>query len=351
MAQKRSRRRLWAFTLVELLVAMAIIGLLIALLLPAVQRAREAAHRTQCRNNMKQLGLALHNYSEVFTTLPPAVVIADVGGRLQFGGWSVTGRLLPFLEGSAGYNAINFHFSYDHSTNITTAQVNLETMLCPSDPNVAPYLHSFGLAGVSDYGWNMGDWYVWGGASPVGLRFGDRPRSPFYVNSSVRDRDFLDGLSHSFVAAEVKARQSYFRDCRDLSARLTPSLYPAPGDDPYTVAPEYVSGAGCNATLRDSGHTEWMDGHVHQSGVTTAWTPNRRIEHAGPAGRVDLDITGIRESNLGPTFSAITSRSFHPGGVHILLGDGSVRFVSDAIHGPTWRALGTVAGGETVDSF
>lgn len=341
-----------AFTLVELLVAIAIVGLLIALLLPAVQRAREAAHRTECRNNLKQLGLGLHNYSGQCSVFPPAVVIGEIGGgRLQFGGWSVTARLLPFLDGSAGYNAVNFHFSYDHASNITTAQINLETMLCPSDPNATPYQHSFGWAGVNDYGWNMGDWYVWGGANPGGPRFGERPRSPFYVNSSVRERDFLDGLSNSLVAAEVKARQSYLRDCRGLSTRFTPTQFPSPADDPSTVAPEYASGVGCNAVLRDSGHTEWMDGHVHQSGVTTAWTPNRRIEYAGPAGKVDIDITGIRESNLGPTFSAVTSRSFHPGGVHVLLGDGSVRFVSDAIDGATWRALGTIASGETFDLY
>lgn len=340
-----------AFTLIELLVAIAIIAVLIALLLPAIQRAREAARRTQCRNNLKQLGLALQNYSDTFSSLPPAVVIADVGGRLVSGGWSVHARLLPFLEQSGGYNAVNFDFAYDHPTNVTVAQMNVEVFMCPSDPDTLPYPHSFGLAGVTSYGWNMGDWYVWGGANPSGTNYANRPRGAFFVNSGVRERDFVDGLSNSMIGAEVKARQRYFRDCAGLSTRFTPYSFPAIGDDPYTVAPEYVSGVGCNATLRDSGHTEWVDGHVHQSGVTTAWTPNRRIENGSTGARYDIDITGIREVNLGPTFSAVTSRSHHPGGVHVLLGDGSVRFVSDNINGTAWRAVGTIAGGESVDEF
>ncbi len=349
--QTISAQRCRGFTLIELLVSIAIIAVLIALLLPAVQKAREAARRTQCRNNLKQLGLALHNYSDTFGSLPPSVVIGDVGGRLAFGGWSIHARLLPFLEQSAGFNAVNFSFVYDHPTNVTVATMNVESFICPSNPNTAPYPHNFGLAGVTNYGWNMGDWYVWGGMNPTGVRFSERPRSPFYVNSSTRERDFLDGLSNTMVAAEVVARQKYYRDCSGLSARFSPSLFPGTGDDPYTVAPEYISGSGCNATLRDSGHTEWVDGHVHQTGITTAWTPNKYIEQRSSARGSDLDITGIREVNLGPTFSAVTARSFHSGSVNILLGDGSVRFVSATIDGPAWRAAGTISGGETFDEF
>jgi prepilin-type N-terminal cleavage/methylation domain-containing protein len=350
MHQQSSTRRS-AFTLIELLVAIAIIAVLIALLLPAIQHAREAARRTQCRNNLKQLGLALHNYSDVLAALPPSVVIANVGGSLVSSGWSAHARVLPFLEHTSGFNALNFDFAYDHPANKTVSQMVVELFMCPSDPNTAPYPHSFGLAGVTSYGWNMGDWYVWGGANPTGLSYAQRPRSPFFVNSSIRERDFVDGMSNSIVAAEVKARQRYFRDCTGLSARFTPSSFPAIGDDPYTVAREYVSGVGCNATLRDSGHTEWVDGHVHQTGFTSSWTPNRRIENGSTGARFDIDITGIREVNLGPTFSAVTSRSHHAGGVHVLLGDGAVRFVTDNIDGIAWRAAGTIAGSETVDEF
>jgi prepilin-type processing-associated H-X9-DG protein len=195
----------------------------------------------------------------------------------------------------------------------------------------------------------MGDWYVFRGMGAT--VFPDLPRSPFYVNSHTRERDVLDGLSNTMFSAEVKARQRYFRDCAGLSTRFTPASYPSPTDDPYTVAPEYDSGVGCNPTLRDSGHTEWMDGHVHQTGVTTAWTPNRFIENRSTGAGFDIDITGIREVNLGPTFSAITSRSHHSGGVHVLMGDGSARFLSDNIDAQAWRAVGTIARGETPDEF
>ena len=110
------------------------------------------------------------------------------------------------------------------------------------------------------------------------------------------------------------------------------------------VVPEY---AGGSCTLKPDGHAEWVDGGVHHTGFTTAWTPNKIT---GNTTVRDLDINGQREKVGGPTFAAITSRSYHPGGVNVLLGDGSVRFVKSTINGATWRALGTVAGGEVVSA-
>ena len=340
------------FTLIELLVVIAIISVLIALLLPAVQQAREAARKTSCSNHLKQLGLALQNYLDVATTFPPAVVIGDRGAGPEFGGWSVHGRLLPFLDQSAGYNAINFSFRYDQSPNTTVTATKFELFTCPSEPNDQQSSHSFGLAGVTNYGWNMGDWYVWGGlnGNPIGIVHAARSRGPFSVNSTVRPGDFLDGLSNTLVAAEVKAYQRYFRDCTGLSTRFTPAAIPGPAEDPYTVAPEYVSGVGCSS-LKGSGHTEWMDGHVHQTGMTTAWTPNKYTPEKTTGEEYDTDLTGIREKNFGPTFSAVTSRSYHPGGVFVLFGDGSVRFVAETLDAETWRAIGTMAGGEAMDDF
>jgi len=349
----RTRARQAAFTLIELLVAIAVIAVLIALLLPAIQRAREAARRSQCRNNLKQLGLALGNYAETFGCFPMSTVVSTSGGSGAPHGWSVHAQLLPLLDQSGGYNAINFSFNYEHPANTTVTAQNIELFLCPSDPNAQPTQHSFGWAGVTNYGWNMGDWYVWGGMSPnpAGVSYNERPRGPFFVNSSTRERDFIDGLSNTMVAAEVKARQRYFRDCAGLHARFTPSAIPVPADDPYSVAPEYSNGAGCSGGLAGSGHTEWMDGHVHQTGFTTAWTPNRFTENKSTGSSFDIDITGIRERNLGPTFSAVTARSYHDGGVNVLMGDGSVRLTSTNVDATIWRAAGTVAGGETVDDF
>ncbi len=352
MAESKTNNR-QAFTLIELLVAIAVIAVLIALLLPAIQRAREAARRIQCRNNLKQLGLALSNYSDTFGCYPMSTVVAVSGGSGAPHGWSVHAQLLPFLDQTGGYNAANFSFNYEHRANTTVSAQNIELFLCPSETHPGPVQHSFGLAGVTNYGWNMGDWYVWGGMAPnpSGVVYSERPRAPFYVNSSTRERDFIDGLSNTMVAAEVKARQRYFRDCAGLHSRFTPSAIPGPGDDPYVVAPEYLAGAGCLGGLAGSGHTEWMDGHVHQTGFTTAWTPNRFIENKSTGASFDIDITGIRERNLGPTFSAVTARSYHDGGVNVLMGDGSVRLTSTNVDATIWRAAGTIAGAETVDDF
>jgi prepilin-type N-terminal cleavage/methylation domain-containing protein/prepilin-type processing-associated H-X9-DG protein len=336
-----------AFTLIELLVVIAIIAVLIALLLPAVQHAREAARRAECRSHLKQLGLALHNYSDANSSYPMAsVVTTTAAGQAVFGGWSIHARLLPFIEEAAGFNAINFSFDYENAANTTVSTQKIAVFLCGSEVNPSLAQHSWGKAGVTNYGWNMGDWYVWGGRTYL-----EHPRGPFYVNSSRRERDFIDGLSNTMVATEVKAYQPYLRDCSGLSSRFLPGSVPMVGEDPYAVAPEYRDGAGCQGGVRTTGHTEWMDGMVHQTGATTAWTPNRRTYFSGGGDRIDVDVTGIRESRLGPTFSAITSRSYHPGGVNVLLGDGSVRWVGDNVHAEAWRALGTIAGAEPEDEF
>lgn len=151
------------------------------------------------------------------------------------------------------------------------------------------------------------------------------------------------------VAAEVKAQQRYLRDFAGGLANIkNPNVVPDSNDDPYAVAPEYNAGG----SLQVTGHTEWVDGHVHQSGMTTSWPPNKRIARSTDQS-VDLDLTGIREQNGGPTFSAVNARSYHPGGVNALFGDGSVRFIKDSIAGSTWRALGTISGGEIIgaDAF
>ncbi len=337
----RSRR---GFTLIEILVVIAIVGLLIALLLPAVQSAREAARRTQCVNNIKQLGLALHQYVDSTGVLPPTMSLAGSGTKVAWtNGWSVQMRILPAIGQDPTYNAINFSVAYQQHENTTATGVVIATFLCPSEANQQPTSHqTFGNVGVNNYGWCMGDWFVWGGFG------GQSPnRSAFGPNQSRRWADFTDGLSQTMLLAEVKSYQPYLRDCGGLSKINDPSSVPPPGVDPSLVVPEYNGGA---CTLKPDGHAEWVDGGVHHTGITTAWTPNRVT--GGTPGR-DLDINGQREKVGGPTFAAITARSYHPGGVNVLLGDGSVRFVKSSVAGATWRGLGTVSGGEVIgaDSY
>jgi prepilin-type N-terminal cleavage/methylation domain-containing protein/prepilin-type processing-associated H-X9-DG protein len=329
------------FTLIEVLVVISIIAVLIGLLLPAVQAARESARRVQCTNNIKQLGLAVHQYVDSTGVLPPSMVLAGTGTKVAWSnGWSIHMRILPAIGQQNSFNALNFSVAYQNHVNTTVTSQVIATFLCPSEANQQPTSHqTFGNVGINNYGWCMGDWFVWGSF--------DNPspnRSAFGPNQSRAWAAFIDGLSQTAMMAEVKSYQNYLRDCGGLSKVNDPSNIPPPTANPMQVVPEY---AGGSCMLKPDGHAEWVDGGVHHTGFTTAWTPNKVT---GNATIRDLDINGQREKQGGPTFAAITARSYHPGGVNVLLGDGSVRFIKTTIFGVTWRALGTVSGAEVVSA-
>ncbi len=333
----RTRR---GFTLIELLVVIAIIAVLIALLLPAVQAAREAARRTQCVNNLKQIGLAVNNYETSVGALPMTLAMSGIGNTVFYDtGWSAQARILPFLEGNTLFNAANIGIFKEDPGNSTVVMLTVAAFICPSEINPKPYTHDYGVSGVTNYGFCGGDWFVWGGFGALQNRQGFGP------NRSRRLAEFADGLSNTLFASEVKAHQTA-SNCRftTLPTVNDPNNIPSPLADPFTVAPEYDNG-GCITQNQAEFHTEWSDGHVHTGGFTTAWPPNKAIVGRMTYLGLDLDLNGMNEENGGPTFAAINARSAHPGGVNALFGDGSVRFVKNTINGLTWRALGTVAGG------
>ncbi len=346
------RRR--GFTLIELLVVIAIIAVLIALLLPAVQAAREAARRIQCVNNLKQLGLGLMNYESSIGVLPPQQVLqfsatsATTAVLLWHNSWGVTSRLIQYMEQGPIYNSINFTNKTSNASNVTVVSSTLSILLCPSEPNQQPYTSGPSTYGVSNYGWCAGDWYVYGGMGNPGAPL---TRSAFTVNLSCRLAAFTDGLSQTAVASEGKVQTPIAGNCFG-SASNGSMLFP-PLNNPNAI-PDPSSSMPIIQSIYSSclqrgviGHTDWTYANSIYDGFTTALPPNTKVLVA-PG--IDLDVNTEDENNGGPTYAAVTARSYHPGGVNSLFCDGSVRFIKNSINWATWRALGTIASGEVGSS-
>ena len=355
--QNRSRA---GFTLIELLVVIAIIAILISLLLPAVQQAREAARRTQCRNNLKQLGLAVHNYHDSFLTFPagyyswptsdgsgPAFAQIDPltwdGGP----GWGWGTALLPYLDQAPLSALLNSDLPIWHPSHADFIRTKLSVFLCPTatggddeftvrDAAGDPLLiggQPIEL-GRAHYVASHGQESCWGecGAALTGTIFtdiytaatttvainGDVSRvadGPFYRNSRVRIRDVSDGTTNSIFLGEHSSK---------LSEKTWVGVIPGAFTHPAFTTPE--NGPDAAATLT--------------------------LIHAGPSGG-ELDITGfpiIHPINF-PTFHVGQMFSEHVGGGHVGLGDGSVRFVSENIDLLLWAELSSIGEGEHTGDF
>ena len=292
------------FTLIELLVVIAIIAVLIALLLPAVQQAREAARRTQCRNNLHQIGLALHNYHDTHSCFPPLSVCRAAGGGCDAyagpsTGWGVL--ILPFLDETALYNAYNAshgvawiegHSAQEaSSTNKTVVQSALSQYCCPSD--AAPVLVGCGNGacyGNYSYTARTGNYVVNGGANNAAGRqcAKEADSGPFWMDSRVRLRDIRDGASNTFAVGECD---------RDLRARAGGNWY-----------------------------IEWAVGYSAGPSAADAYRPMNAL-----AGNVH---------QFG---------SKHEGGAFFAFCDGQVRFISENIDMTVYRALATIANNEVID--
>jgi prepilin-type N-terminal cleavage/methylation domain-containing protein/prepilin-type processing-associated H-X9-DG protein len=359
-----SRKRL-GFTLIELLVVIAIIAVLIALLLPAVQMAREAARRSQCRNNLKQIGLAYHNYHSVYNCFPPMQTWDNGpnntdGNTRWASGFSTKSQILPYMEQAAVFNGLNFAFpvvydgwtaAYPVTPNTTSRNTSIEAFLCPSDPNPGTPYYPFN--GRSNYVANMGlprqnTGLMQNGANWVLALPNEYPMSQWGgpwgsdINSPpIGLRDILDGTANTALYSEfVKGAgiNDWNRNGFDPNQPKV-NVYRGVSVSGTTSTQEEAEllSQACEAELRDAVEGSFKRGmswagaiHGHDS-YTHISTPNKKSCFRGDPGGWD-SITGD---------TVFTANSYHPGGVNMLMCDGAVRFVQDNVSGTIYRAIGS----------
>jgi len=313
----RNRRSRLAFTLIELLVVIAIIAVLIALLLPAVQQAREAARRSQCKNNLKQIGLALHNYHDALRAFPPGAVEEFTGplaGRTE-ATWVTF--ILPYIDQAPIYQTANWNSpmgwigptSTPASANYYVVATKLPMMKCPSDPTTDSAMTNF-ARGNYTANTGLGPLHsVTDPKDPTRTPGATATYGPFTMNSRTRIGDITDGTSNTIAVSEVLTVE---------------------GDD-----------------LRGVMH--FPEGPLYQHDRT----PNSKVPDDFRTGCVSVPEAPCIVAYGGWNTRAmiVSSRSLHTGGVQSLMCDGSVRFVSENINLATWQALGTIHKGEVVGEF
>jgi len=368
------------FTLIELLVVIAIIAVLISLLLPAVQSAREAARRAQCTNNLKQIGLAMHNYHSANDVFPLGTSLQPTGSSINDEGvwasWSAQALMLGYMEQTPLYNAINFNWgplatpgsgqSDTAGLNTTATHALISSFVCPSDSycgggqqNINDYAASFGTTGLPLYYWSDA------GGPPLYNQKPSGSTGMFTFAIPYGVKHCTDGTSNTVAYAEwlVGDGRGVVFGGANPPSRYRGNLMSgvaSTGTDPGTL---YDANSNPTAVLDNlqlcssqfqtttTGITDikgwrWGLGASGYSMFNVLQTPN---DHQYPIG-------GCREnfnvgSNSWPDASfSVGAQSNHPGGCNVLFADGSVRFVKDSINRQTWWGLGTRAGGEVISA-
>jgi prepilin-type N-terminal cleavage/methylation domain-containing protein/prepilin-type processing-associated H-X9-DG protein len=338
-----SRRISRGFTLIELLVVIAIIAVLIALLLPAVQSAREAARRAQCINNLKQIGLGMHNYHQGVGSFPMgnAIAYSDPGVQTTWGTFSALSMMLPYVEQTPLYNSCNFAWTVWYGTgaalNATVWNTKVSAFLCPSDGNAGKdFLNSYhGSFGTGTNPWSNSTNGVF---APENAAYGIADISDGTSNTVA----YVESLTGDFNQQTARHRGAPLGV--SLSGDTTKVLYDARTNlvgvmqGAQTCQQAMVSTPGANPNRGQ----RWQTGSPGLTLINLILTPNSN----------QFTFGGCRWDNIGSTdFGHLfVPCSNHPGGVNVLLADGSVRYIKDSVNQQTWMALGSRNGNEVLSA-
>ncbi len=338
------------FTLIELLVVIAIIAVLIALLLPAVQQAREAARRSQCKNNLKQIGLALANYESTFQVFPFGKGLSYAAPAPVYARWSVHSMILPYMDQQPLYNQLNFStppdtpgmglvppggFMPPYSTggiNTAAAQTKVPMFLCPSDGDVL-----IAWQGGNNYCGNQCDWLCDVGTAAPALSTivpTELNQGVFFYLSKVRAAMVTDGMSNTvFFSEKIRGTGS-----------------PNPISDLFTMpaqtslATTYSTCIGLNPLTATPLSSLWGASWVMGENCCTLYN------HVSTPNTISCAGTGFPGTMTNMAMQ-VTANSRHIGGVQVMMGDGSVRFAGNSINLALWQGLATRNGGEVIGDF